>query len=167
MVDHHTGLGNRRALEERYDYEWKIAKRHGRDLSVLVADLDGLKRINDEYGHHVGDAVLSEVAGDLMEASRSTDFVARTGGDEFIVVCPETDAEGATRLSERIVERVALLHPHAQGAWPLHLGVSVGWATVRDDHDPNALLREADKHLYTSKREGGNRVSGPSRPLVA
>jgi diguanylate cyclase (GGDEF)-like protein len=148
-----TGLLNRRAFAERLEDEVARAARYGTPLSLLLLDLDGLKRLNDQAGHHAGDAALRALASSLREKSRSSDVVARWGGDEFVALAPQTRRAEALELAERIRATVA-----ASG--PAPVTVSIGVATA-ENHGPlttAALEAAADAAVYEAKRLGGNRV---------
>jgi diguanylate cyclase (GGDEF)-like protein len=148
-----TGLRNHRAFEERLVDELARAGRYREPLSLLVFDLDGLKAINDTRGHHAGDVALRALADALRLGARQTDFAARVGGDEFVLLAPRTDAPAAAALGERIRTLVA-----AQGVQGLT--ASVGVATVGAGRPTGAFLRElADSALYEAKRRGRNQVA--------
>ena len=148
-----TGLLNRRALTERLRDEVARAKRYQKPLSLLLLDLDGLKRFNDRAGHHAGDAALQALARSLRERSRSADLGARWGGDEFVVLAPETRSAEAVELAERI--RVSVASGSRTG-----VTASIGVATVEGDETTTAEALEAaaDAAGYEAKRQGGNRV---------
>jgi diguanylate cyclase (GGDEF)-like protein len=147
-----TGLRNIRAFEERLADEVVRAQRYHTPLSLLMADVDRLKAINDRGGHHAGNVALRAVANALRGDARQTDLAARVGGDEFALIAPNTDADAASGLAERVRERVAA---HATG-----VTISVGVATLGDEClDPVALLRAADAALYQAKILGRNRVT--------
>jgi len=158
LTDPLTGLGNRLLLVDRLR-KWIAAldgDRH-RHVTVIAVDLDGLKRVNDTYGHATGDDLLRETARRLRSVVRDRDLVARLGGDEFVLLCAGVDTEGATRLAERIVTEISspYLLPGGVTAWS---GASVG-VTVTDDprDDVDRLLAQADRALYAAKGDGGNR----------
>jgi diguanylate cyclase (GGDEF)-like protein len=156
-----TGLLNRRALTDRLNAEMARAERYGTSLSILLLDLDGLKRVNDRAGHRAGDAALQVLARALREGCRSADVGARWGGDEFVVLAPETRETDALDLADRIRASVAAGSP--SGAT-----VSIGVATVEPgDGAPRGegegervevLVSNADAALYEAKKRGGNRV---------
>jgi len=155
-----TAVLNRRALTERLASELERVKRYESTVSVLLIDIDHFKRVNDNYGHLVGDDVLMDVGALLQRAVRSVDVVARYGGEEFVIALPETGLAGATAFAERIRELVEEhTFAHAGGS-DLRLTTSVGVAsypspgleTVED------LLAKADQALYRAKAEGRNRV---------
>ncbi len=155
-----TAVLNRRALTERLASELERVRRYETQVSVLLIDIDHFKRVNDNYGHLVGDDVLMDVGALLQRAVRSVDVVARYGGEEFVIVLPETGLTGATTFADRIRELVEEhTFAHAGGS-DLRLTASIGVAsypspgleTVED------LLAKADQALYRAKAEGRNRV---------
>ena len=162
VTDGLTSLKNRQAFYEQLSAQIELAVRNARPLTVLIIDVDHFKLYNDEFGHLAGDEVLRLVAGALREAARRSDFVARIGGEEFGVILPETDEDGAAVLSERF--RAAI----DGAAWPLRpITVSVGATTVAFAHtvprprapDPSDLLAQADRALYYAKEHGRNQVA--------
>jgi len=156
-TDSLTGLLNRRAIEERLQREYEAAKRYGLPLSVLIIDVDGLKRVNDLAGHAAGDEVLRGTADAIRQTLRASDDGARWGGDEFVVVAPHTSREAARRLADRLVVRVA----SAARTGRLATTVSVGIATLERGSMQTgalALVEEADRALYDAKEEGRGRV---------
>jgi len=158
-----TGLFNRRAFEEMLEAQTSGAKRYGRPLSILAFDVDGLKEINDRLGHEAGDAVLRELARVLALLVRRSDLPARTGGDEFAVILPDTARASAERLSRRLSQEMCCRVEIGDGV-AVDASVSVGVASVDDGADvaPKALLRSADEALYASKRR---RAAGADRAL--
>jgi diguanylate cyclase (GGDEF)-like protein len=154
-----TGLANRRAAEERLAQEVERAARYSHPLTVLLADVDGFKAINDRHGHPAGDAVLRELAKRLQRVVRATDLLARWGGDEFMVVCPETDEEAAAQVAGKLV-REACSNLQV-GDTVVECGLSVGWTTATTtDIDPRRLVLAADGALYRSKQAGRGRATG-------
>ena len=140
-----TGLGNYRHLAEVLDMEIKRSERTGREFALLLFDLDGLKQINDRYGHLVGSHALCRVA-DVLSFCRDIDTAARYGGDEFAVVLPETGAEAANQVAQRICDSIA-----NDGMGPA-LSVSIGVAVYpRDGEGIEALLHESDVAMYAMK----------------
>jgi diguanylate cyclase (GGDEF)-like protein len=143
-----TGLGNRRLLTDRLNYEIARHRRHSRRFSVFALDLDGFKQVNDRYGHPAGDEILREVARALEKAVRDQDTVVRMGGDEFCVLSPEIGWEDAERLAERLELSVQT----AVGGLDM-LGVSVGFAVFPDEGwTPQHLLARADAAGIEAKR---------------
>lgn len=154
-TDQLTGLANRRAAIEVLDRELEAHRRYARPVAVVLADIDDFKQVNDTHGHSVGDRVLVEVAGELRRHSRDADVVARWGGEEFLLVAPEVDHQGALELAQRCRAAIAQLHPAG-----LEITATFGVAELRDDEDLGALLQRADNHLYQGKRTGRDRVIG-------
>jgi two-component system cell cycle response regulator len=148
-----TGLLDRRFMVRQLDAQVSAARRHGHRLSVLLVDLDRLKEINDSRGHNAGDDALRAVAIVLGERLRSTDTAGRWGGDEFLVVLPDTDAEAAMKVAEALLEGVRELGP---GSPPVTL--SVGCAEWQED-DPLELVKRADAALYAVKNSGRDGVA--------
>jgi diguanylate cyclase (GGDEF)-like protein len=134
-----------------------------------MVDLDNFKRLNDEYGHQQGDEVLASVAGVLGDFSRDIDAPTRYGGEEVAVILPQTDAEGAWRLAERIREAVeALRIPRVGESGALNITASFGVAAMPESAaDKEGLVAAADAALYRAKRGGKNRVEGPEPVATA
>ena len=152
-----TGLWNRKAFEEQLGVQGAIAARYEVPLSVVLIDVDRLKEINDTLGHIAGDAALIGLANRLRDTSRRADIVARYGGDEFVLLLPQTDTAGATVLAERLragIEAGTAANPQANG-----LTISAGIATLAAGEDPQQLIARADTALYQSKHTGRNRVT--------
>lgn len=162
-----TGLANRRAMQERGRVELKLAKRTGVAVSVILADLDHFKSINDRHGHEAGDAALVRVAAVLKGALRESDALGRWGGEEFIAVLPATAAAGAKEVAERM--RLAIEGIAFTGL-PDRTSVSLGVATSQQIADPvdewDLLVKEADQRLYRAKHEGRNRVVADADPAA-
>jgi len=152
-----TGLANRRRLDQRLADEFALALRHGRPLAVAIADLDNFKLVNDRYSHAVGDAVLRAVAMLLSSQVRHTDLVARFGGEEFVLVLVQTDADAALRVCEKLrtaVERHAW--DTMQPGLSLTISIGVCADTTLAGHE--RMLAAADRNLYLAKAGGRNRV---------
>jgi diguanylate cyclase (GGDEF)-like protein len=156
ISDRLTGLYNRLRLDEVLQAERARHARTGADLAVVLLDLDDFKSVNDTHGHQVGDEVLVSVAALLKTASRQLDVVGRWGGEEFLVVCRDTDLAGAAVLAEKLRE---LLEQQPRPA-PLggHGTASFGVASLRQGEEIGTLLARADAALYRAKRAGRNRV---------
>lgn len=152
-----TGLANRRWLDERLADEVQRARRHGKPLAVAMCDLDFFKRINDRFGHAIGDEVLRRVAAILRERCRATDLIARYGGEEFCIAFLEADAAHAARSCEALRAAVAA-HDWSAVQPGLAVTLSIGVSDRHDPPDAHALLADADMHLYRAKRDGKNRV---------
>jgi len=158
-VDSLTGLFNRPYVDARLHQEVERAKRSASSLTVLIADIDDFKTINDSYGHQVGDAVLKTVGAILRSAVRVFDVCARYGGDEFAIVMPSSDHSSASACAERIRERVADAYAREENVLRLpRLTVSIGAAVIQRGDAPADLIRRADQCLYQAKAEGKNRV---------
>lgn len=156
LTDSLTGFPNRRYAIERMQQEWSVSSRTRRPLSGMVIDVDQFKSYNDSHGHDVGDAVLRQVAASIKGALRAQDIVARTGGDEFLVICPDTGLDAALACAERV--RFAVESgPLKTSGQLLEMSVSIGVAT-RDTvmTDPDALIKRADQALYLAKEKGRN-----------
>jgi diguanylate cyclase (GGDEF)-like protein len=150
-----TQLYNRRHLFARIEAELQRVKR-GHPLSVLMIDLDGFKRINDQHGHLRGDTLLKEVAGALAATVRTTDVAGRFGGDEFVVLLPDTDQEAACAAAARVACALAEVGRAFDAGRPVT--ASVGVALAQPDDTVAALLHRADDSSYGAKRSGGNQV---------
>lgn len=150
-----TGLRNRKELHARFPVEMERAARHGRPLSLLLLDVDHFKKVNDEMGHPAGDAILVAIAKLIASSTRVPDIVCRWGGEEFLVLCPETTLEQALALAERIRAQVEAEE------YPGHrrVTVSLGVATLAPGESAEALVKRADTALYQSKNSGRNKVS--------
>ena len=156
--DTRTGLLNSIGLQEIVDHEFERAKRHSTDLCLVVLDLDFLRDVNNNYGHQVGDLAISEVARQISALTRAIDGTARIGGEEFVVILPDTNLDDATKVADRIrigIEDLQLPTHHGI----LRVTISAGVA-LRSQHETYAeLFDRADAALYASKRLGRNRVS--------
>ncbi|MBI2711058.1 MAG: EAL domain-containing protein [Actinobacteria bacterium] len=154
-----TGLPNRRLFLERLGQAMSKVDRHGRHIAVLFCDLDRFKIVNDSLGHEVGDQLLLTVADRFSSLLRSTDLLARFGGDEFVVLCEALNGpKEAEFLAGRMVD--CLRDPMRFGKHLIHVGTSIGIAIRRPEHDrPDALLRDADTAMYLAKEGGRNRVA--------
>ncbi len=155
ITDHLTGLANRREFDAHLAAEVERAHRHGRDLALVLLDLDHFKVINDRYGHAVGDAVLTGVGAELGRQARLGELVARIGGEEFAWLLPETGIDDAIQAAERA--RAAI----AQAPLPARLTVtlSAGVGEASDALDAAGLFRNADAALYRAKADGRDRVA--------
>lgn len=154
-TDHLTGLANRRQLYVDLEREIKASERYERPLSIILFDLDHFKQINDTYGHQSGDLVLQRVARTVESRLRSVDHFGRWGGEEFIIVSPETNLEQATFLAERV--REALNTQSSQSSVPTPTA-SFGVTQYLIGEDIETFLQGADEALYLSKTQGRNRI---------
>ena len=157
MTDALTGMLNRYGLQRVLAHEHAEARRYNRPLSCLMIDLDNFKTINDTYGHSAGDTALQQVATILTDVVRRSDMVFRYGGEEFLVLLPETDLEGATSLAEKI-RASAAARLFGDGERVFHLTLSAGAASLTDDESGNDMIARADVALYQAKEQGRNRV---------
>ncbi len=152
--DELTGLFNRRKLDENFEKEVARAERYARPLSVILLDLDHFKSVNDTHGHPVGDTILIETANRLRTALRTSDIPGRWGGEEFLIICPETELDTAAQLAERLRrEYENLAFPEAG-----RLTASFGVAAHQSGRLAKDILQSADKALYRAKKGGRNRV---------
>jgi len=159
MTDPLTGIGNRRKLYETMEIEISRAVRHRRPFSILMIDIDRFKDYNDAFGHPAGDVALKFIAGLLSKKIRKEDLAARFGGEEFVVLLPETDAEGAVKQAERL-RRLVDENTASEDSLKTALKISVGAATCDSFESCRAssLISYADKALYNAKRTGRNKV---------
>lgn len=157
IVDGLTQIHNKRALYDALEKELIRARRHERDLSVLMFDIDFFKRINDQYGHLAGDYVLRELARIVQERIRRDEVFARYGGEEFVIVLPETPLEGASSLAESLRSRVEQ-HKFVFQNERIAVTISIGCARLGEEKAPTELIQRADEKLYEAKRTGRNRV---------
>jgi two-component system cell cycle response regulator len=153
-----TGLYNRRFILAQLNSLVGSARRHERELSAIVLDADGFKALNDELGHAAGDAALVEIAARLQRRVRREDFVGRLGGEEILVMLPDTGAREAARVAEDLRAAIAD-KPMVLGDRSRTVTVSGGWATWAGE-SPEELLRRADEAMYRAKDAGRNRICG-------
>ena len=157
--DELTGCATRGYGLERLQVELRRAFRTGRPVSILLFDIDDFKSFNDTAGHLTGDLVLQHVGATVRQLLRTSDLCCRIGGDEFLVVLPDTPLQGALIVAEKLREKVARLRLDHEG--PPNVSISVGYLTAEHgETDGLALVHKADRALYTAKREGRNRTSG-------
>lgn len=154
LTDSLTGLRNKASFSARIEEEISRARRYHLPLSLLMLDIDHFKKINDDFGHQAGDEVLRCTALILRNAARPSDFVARYGGEEFTAVLPNTDAQGAYLLAERLRQTV-----EEQIVEPRPLTISIGVASLTPGESTRSLVARADKALYDAKNSGRNRVA--------
>lgn len=149
-TDQLTGIANRRRITDELDRAVSMARRHGQALSIAIFDIDHFKRINDTYGHQVGDVVLKRVAKTAVKAVRRGDVVGRFGGEEFVIVLPHASAQTALVVTERVRSAI-----EAGGHNP-NVTVSIGIAELAEGETCERLLQRADEALYVAKKEGRN-----------
>jgi diguanylate cyclase (GGDEF)-like protein len=164
LVDGLTGLANRRAASDALHAEAARAERLETPLSVVLADLDGFKDVNDEHGHAVGDAVLRAFAEVLRDTLRESDLAGRWGGEEFLLLLPGADEEGAVQLAERV--RLGIAARCIQGVPDLRVTASFGVAEYAGETNTEQLVAAADDALYRAKRGGKDRVERAVRAAL-
>ena len=159
ITDALTGLHNRRYMETHVGSLVNQAAARGKPLTILVLDIDYFKAINDTHGHDAGDDVLREFAVRIRKSIRGIDLACRYGGEEFVVVMPETDMAVATVVAERLRRRIAS-EPFRiqQGGRLVEVTISIGIAALGRDDTAASVLKRADQALYRAKRDGRNRV---------
>ena len=156
-IDPLTGIPNRRALMECLSKEWMRVQRHGGTLSFIMADIDNFKRVNDTYGHSIGDEILQKVAQTIVSQCREIDLSARYGGEEFAIVVPDESAEGAAKLAERCRQATSNIKLNV-GDEDVQVTVSLGVAEIANSTSAEALIAAADEALYQAKEAGRNQV---------
>jgi diguanylate cyclase (GGDEF)-like protein len=153
-----TGVMNRRRFLEILENEWSRARRYERPLTLLLLDADHFKALNDEHGHLAGDAGLRHIARTCRQSMRSMDVLCRFGGEEFLILLPETPASSGLQVAERI-RRALADRPFLHQGFPVPLTVSIGVsANIQQCPDSHTLLLAADQALYRAKNDGRNRV---------
>lgn len=161
--DELTGIGNRRALNEQVVSTHSFSRRYSRPYSIIIVDLDHFKNYNDLYGHQKGDIILKTVADTIRAACRETDFVARYGGEEIVVLLRESDYNCSHHIAQRILQSIEQLQiPHENNQKYGVVTASAGIATFcpreNPDEDWDAVLKRSDEALYEAKKAGRNRV---------
>ena len=159
QIDSLTGLFNRRAFEKKIGEEFERSKRYGNPLSIVILDIDNFKKINDTYGHHGGDAALVKISEVLRERSRRSDFPSRFGGEEFVLVLPETDQDSAIQVARKFHEEIRSCSFGTLDK-PFLLTVSMGLTstTKKDYSDWREMVADADCALYQAKNTGKDRI---------
>lgn len=150
-----TGIGNRAAMSHAVHRQIELAFRHNRSLGIIMMDVDHFKAVNDKYGHASGDLVLQSLVACAEKSVRISDMMFRYGGEEFVIVLPETDEAGVLRLAKRIRRRVEKLETRVQDQ-SIRITVSVGLTTLQEPDDEKTFLTRADEALYKAKRDGRN-----------
>jgi len=158
MYDALTDILSRRALLEQVEVERQRTRRYHRDLSLLMIDIDHFKKVNDTYGHIIGDIVLREIAQTLKKQTRRSDYVGRYGGEEFLIILPETILNKALVLAEKLRKRVAELIIPADGHVLKGITVSIGASAYEDDPNVDEFISRSDKWMYKAKANGRNQV---------
>lgn len=159
LTDVLTSLPNRRSANDHLEQQWAIAERSGRQLSIMMVDIDHFKKINDQYGHKVGDDALKRIAEVMNLSVRKQDIACRYGGEEFLVICPDTPAEQVYRLAERLRNAVKGIIMSDTYVHSCKLTTSIGLASKEPGiKNTEMLLQLADKRLYEAKNKGRNRT---------
>lgn len=165
-----TGLHNRRYLMDRMLQEMQRSDRHGEPLALAMVDLDAFKNINDQFGHVLGDKVLRAVGSAISKSVRVSDIAARYGGDEFAVILPQTPAEGAMRVCERLLRNISevILQDETGKTFRITASLGLAYYPADDVETPEDLVHSADGALYGAKRSGKNRYTAvrPVQPLA-
>ena len=157
LIDPLTGLPNRAAWTERLDMELARLQRYGGELLLAVLDIDHFKRINDDYGHLAGDKVLKIIAGELFKRLRKTDFIARFGGEEFVLLIPSTPMEGGLKLLDTLRSAIENCPFHFKGE-RVTISLSGGISAFGSTESSEQVFERADQALYRAKRGGRNRI---------
>ena len=162
MTDPLTNLPNRHAYNERLNLEYNRWRRYRKPLSIILGDIDFFKKINDTYGHIAGDTAIKSTGSLLQKLLRDTDFIARFGGEEFVILMPETTLVDATKATNKI--RLSVQDNKVQeGANVISMSMSFGVACFEEDDNPKQVLERADKALYRAKAKGRNQVCAERR----
>lgn len=163
-IDKLTGVSNRRAFEEHSTAEYTRARRHDHPLAVILFDIDNFKTINDTFGHKTGDVVLCQTTELVLNMIREIDMLGRIGGEEFAILLPKTAIDQATEIAERIRQKMMTTPIETEGH-EISYTSSFGVACLEPDHvSLEQALRNADRAMYTSKRNGRNRVTTWNQP---
>ena len=153
-IDKLTGIYNRRMLDEFLQIEIDVAQRHKRSLSLIIIDIDYFKSVNDDYGHLVGDEVLKDIAVTISKSLRSSDVFGRYGGEEFLIICTQTDEKNAFNLAEKLRKIIENHNFNHIGKKTISLGIS----TFEENDTIELLFKKADEALYCAKNEGRNKT---------
>lgn len=160
ITDPLTQLPNRRYVEEELRKEIERSKRYSRPLSVMVLDLDNFKIINDTFGHQYGDEILKKIGENLKKYCRKVDTVGRFGGDEFVIILPETNLEKSIKVANKIIKNLEKMEIRLPNGEKIYISVSIGIASYPEtSKDPEKLLSLADLAMYNAKRLGGKQYS--------
>ena len=155
LTDTLTGIPNRYAYEERLNQEYTRWKRYNQPLSLMIVDIDNFKHINDKYGHRAGDKALRIIANQLKKMTRETDLIARYGGDEFVLLLPETTSKGAMRIADKLLDAIENCAFHFREK-KVTITISCGISEFREGDTPADAFERADQALYRSKHRGRN-----------
>jgi diguanylate cyclase (GGDEF)-like protein len=155
QTDKLTNLFNRHKLDESLHLEIQRAERYNKKLSLIIIDIDHFKHVNDNFGHQVGDDVLIKVAEILQKSIRKIDTLGRFGGEEFLIVCPQTEKEGVLKLAEKIRKNIQTHEFDMVG----HITISLGLTSYQTGDDADSMIKRSDDALYISKNEGRNKAT--------
>ncbi len=151
-MDDMTNTYNRRMGLELLKNHYTLSRRGGRSLSVCFVDIDGLKTVNDNYGHMSGDRLIEDISEILKSSVRESDIVARMGGDEFLVVLPECEIEGAVKVMKRVEGRIALYNETSSRGYRASVSYGIAESSDKNEESVEKLLIEADNRMYSMKR---------------
>jgi len=166
LIDSLTQIYNRRFLDKKLKEEFLRYKRHSIPFSIMMMDLDNFKRVNDTYGHYMGDFVLKNLSAKIKNLIRGSDILTRFGGEEFCCILPDTDERGAFIIAERVRLAVAE-HEIISNMITINLTISLGVAQINSEMaDQNELIIIADKAMYKAKKEGRNQVCHGSEIIM-
>lgn len=158
-IDSLTGLFNRRAFEKKIAEEFERATRYQHPISILILDIDNFKTINDTYGHHGGDTALVKISETLRAKTRRSDFPSRYGGEEFVLILPETDQESALQVANKIQEEIrSCVFGSNDKHFSLTVSIGISSTSNREYSDWNQMLNAADQALYVAKNNGKDRA---------
>jgi diguanylate cyclase (GGDEF)-like protein len=159
QIDPLTGLFNRRAFERKMEEEFERSKRYQHPLSLLILDIDNFKAINDTYGHHGGDSALVKISETLKAKTRQSDFPSRFGGEEFVLVLPDTDHDSALLVANKIHDEIrSCTFGSDGGSFSLTVSIGLSSTCAKTYRDWREMLEDADQALYVAKNSGKDRV---------
>lgn len=167
QTDSLTGLYNRRAFEKKMTDELERANRYNHPLSLLILDIDNFKIINDTYGHNAGDAALAKISETLRATTRQSDFPSRYGGEEFVLILPETDHQNALQVAEKIQGEIrSTVFSMSNGHFTLTVSIGISSTSIHHYADANQMIEDADRALYAAKHNGKDRAETfwPGKP---
>ncbi|MGE4518474.1 MAG: GGDEF domain-containing protein [Desulfobacteraceae bacterium] len=156
-IDALTGCYNRRELDRKLEEQFSFSRRYGKDFSLIMFDIDHFKNLNDTYGHDAGDEVLKEISSRIKKIIRTEDNIFRYGGEEFVVILPETDESSAAMLANRLRVEIAE-NPFIINDNHVFVTSSFGVSSLNDSKTPKELIKNTDNLLYRAKNSGRNRV---------
>jgi len=152
-----TDINNRAAMDKLLPRELSLAKRHQQHLVLMIMDIDGFKKVNDNYGHDIGDQLLQEVTATIKSELRDTDMMFRYGGDEFVACLPQTDRQGGLDVADRLLSAIRKLD-NRELIESTQIGLSIGLSQLRPDDDFEAVFKRVDQALYQAKKDGKHRA---------